>query len=60
MGLVSGPSVGTAHTVVLPCSYVFLPPLSTPAGAGVFSFLRTLTVLFIYSIDTESASIVWI
>ena len=43
--------MGTAHTLILPYSYVFLPPLSTSARARAFSFVRTLIVLFIYSID---------
>ena len=44
-GLVSGPAVGAAQTLIGSCSCVFLPPMSTASRATVFSFVGILTVL---------------
>ena len=55
-GLVSGPAVGVAQTLIGPVGPigVFLPPMSTAARATVF-FCGNSHCPFIYSIDTESA-----
>jgi len=40
-GLFSGPAVGTAQTLIWPCSCMFLPPMSIVARARAFSFVRS-------------------
>ena len=44
-GMVSGPAVGAAQTLIWFCSCVFLPPMSTVLRTTVFSFVGALTVL---------------
>ena len=59
--LVSGLAVGTAQTLSWCYSCVPPPPMPAAARARAFSFVRTLIVLFIYSINTESTYLmVWI
>ena len=50
--LVSRPAVGAAQILIWSYSCVFLPPMSTAIRTNVFSSVGTLSVLFIYSIDT--------
>ena len=50
--LVSRPAVGAAQILIWSYSCVFLPPMSTAIRTSVFSLVGTLSVLFIYSIDT--------
>ena len=49
-GLVSGPAVGAAQTLIWLFSCMFLPPMSTGVRTRAFSFMGTLCP-FIYSID---------